>query len=179
MEPTLNGRDEFSLYLEASGPKGYGQRVPKELDHGYVDGVRERWRQLSLLAVRHTTREQIVSALGQPDGAENADSCAGYQLRFQPGYRYQFCFSADGILLNSEFVRLVKHELPFADFREEDPRVVVSKLIEIGATAAELLEWFGPPAERDGWWPIEWWNYGSNIRLALRNGIVCPEPGAR
>lgn len=176
MDGSLKLREEFSLYLEIAGPPGHGQSCPSGIRQADIDRIREDWRRRGILSVLETNRKQIASLLGTPDFASDDGSTLEYSLRFQPNYRYVFQFNAEGLLVDSGFTRVPPRSPPVQHLEGQARDATVTRLVEMGATASELIAWFGVPLERDAWWPLEWWTYRGGIRLTLRNRIVCVEP---
>lgn len=174
MDATLTPREEFSAYLQLALPAQKVTGLPRSIDESEANRICAVWRDRAILTVLTTVRGQVLAVLGPADG-ESTPMELRYKLPYQPGYIYVFDFDLEDRLIGSGFDREAPATKPFEDLGA-DPQRNVERLITLGATAAELEEWFGPPIERSGWWPMEWWEYPNGIRLSLRHGILVRDP---
>ncbi len=93
----------------------------------------------------------------------------GYLLEGWPGYRYQFRFDRNGRLRDEGFER-TRATLNTCAIREHPDWQHV--LVSIGATRSEVRAILGAPDDESGWWPIEDWQYGNELVVEFRHGIV-------
>ena len=170
MDGTVNPRESFGQYLEASGPGTRAEETRRLLGAETVATLRLRWN--GRLLNNTVTPDEVRRALGVPD--RETDTTLGYILPQRPGYLYTFVFdfSRGHHLAGSGFERIEPIAPMGADRRSDSLDEIVSSLMNSGSTMSEVRAQIGVPAKTYGWWPIETFEYTDGLELTFRHGIL-------
>jgi hypothetical protein len=157
---------EFKVYLCSAGTTAGAQSLRQKLGEMRLQILHEKFRPLILLGT--ATPGLVEAALGTPH--VRSDNTLEYRIPGRPSYRYVFQFTAEaGVLCESGFRR----DGPPPSLSPASNRSHLGpRLHPEVATSAEALAFFGPPAQRYGWWPDETWEWDTGFALAFRHGLV-------